>query len=82
MKKLTGPITGLHFLRNNSFVTDTTDGLIHFSPLTMQVKLPQVEELQNPNLFSLTMPSRYHQGQQKQSQLLLTIFQNGTQQVL
>ena len=30
MKKLTGPITGLHFMRNNSVVIDTTHGLIHF----------------------------------------------------
>ena len=31
MKKLTGPIFGLHFMRNNSVVIDTTHGLIHFS---------------------------------------------------
>ena len=30
MKKLTGPINGLHFMRNNSVVIDTTHGLIHF----------------------------------------------------
>ena len=30
MKKLTGPIIGLHFMRNNSVVIDTTHGLIHF----------------------------------------------------
>ena len=38
MKKLTGPIIGLHFRRNNSVVIDTTHGLIHFPHLTMQVK--------------------------------------------
>ena len=38
MKKLTGPIIGLHFMRNNSLVIDTTHGLIHFPHLTMQVK--------------------------------------------
>ena len=38
MKKLTGPIIGLHFMRNNSVVIDTTHGLIHFQHLTMQVK--------------------------------------------
>ena len=38
MKKLTGPIIGLHFMRNNSVVIDTTHGLIHFPHLTMQVK--------------------------------------------
>ena len=38
MKKLTRPINGLHFMRKNSVVIDTTDGLIHFPHLTMQVK--------------------------------------------
>ena len=38
MKKLTGPIIGLHFMRNNSVVIDTTHGLIQFPHLTMQVK--------------------------------------------
>ena len=38
MKKLTGPIYGLRFMRNNSVVIDTTHGLIHFPHLTMQVK--------------------------------------------
>ena len=35
---MTGPIIGLHFLRHNSVVIDTTHGLIHFPHLTMQVK--------------------------------------------
>ena len=38
MKNLTGPIVGLHFMRLNSVVIDTTHGLIHFPHLTMQVK--------------------------------------------
>ena len=38
MKKLIGPIIGLHFMRNNSVVIDTTHGLIHFPHFTMQVK--------------------------------------------
>ena len=38
MKKLTGSKTWLHFMRNNSVVTDTTHGLIDFPHLTMQVK--------------------------------------------
>ena len=41
MKKLTGPIIGLHFMRKNSVVT--TDGLIHFPHLTMQVKTASSE---------------------------------------
>ena len=36
MKKLTGSIKGLNFMRNNSIVIDTTHGLIHFPHLTMQ----------------------------------------------
>ena len=38
MKKLTRPMIGSHFMRNNSVVIDTTHGLIHFPHLTMQVK--------------------------------------------
>ena len=30
MKKLTGPILGLHFMTNNSVVIDTIHGLIYF----------------------------------------------------
>ena len=37
-KNLTGPIIGLHFMRHNSVVIDTTHGLIHFPHLTMEVK--------------------------------------------
>ena len=38
MKNLTGPIIGLHFMRHNSVLIDTTHGLIHFPHLTKQVK--------------------------------------------
>ena len=38
MKNVTGRIIGLHFMRHNSVVIDTTHGLIHFTHLTMQVK--------------------------------------------
>ena len=48
MKKLTGPITGLHFMRNNSVVIDTTHGLIHFPHLTMQVKTASSETTTKP----------------------------------
>ena len=43
MKKLTGPINGLHFMRNKSVVIDTTNGLIQFPHLTMQVKTASSE---------------------------------------
>ena len=39
MKILTGPIKGLHSMRHNSVVIDTTHGLIQFSHLTMQLKI-------------------------------------------
>ena len=38
MKILTQPIIGLHFMKQNSVVIDTTHGLIHIPHLTMQVK--------------------------------------------
>ena len=43
MKKLAGPTIGLHFMRNNSVVIDTTHGLIHFPHLTMRVKTASSE---------------------------------------
>ena len=48
MKKLTGPIIGLHFMRNNSVVIDTTHGLIHIPHLTMQVKTTSSETTTKP----------------------------------
>ena len=48
MKKLTGPIIGFHFMRNNSVVIDTTQGLIHFPHLTMQVKTTSSESTTKP----------------------------------
>ena len=60
MKKLTGPIIGLHFMRNNSVVVDTTHGLIHFPHLTMQVKTASSEKTTKPQPFmtdeALTIP--------------------------
>ena len=48
MKKPTGPINGLHFMRNNSVVIDKTHGLIHFPHLTMQVKTASSETTTKP----------------------------------
>ena len=48
MKKITGPIFGLHFMRNNSVVIETTHGLIHFPHLTMQVKTASSETTTKP----------------------------------
>ena len=48
MKKITGPITGLHFMRNNSVVIDTTHGVIHFPHLTMQARTASSETATKP----------------------------------
>ena len=48
MKNLTGPIVGLHFMRHNSVVIDTTHGLIHFQHLTMQAKKAAIEASAKP----------------------------------
>ena len=48
VKKLTGPIIGLHFMSNNSVVIDTTHGLVYFSHLTMQVKTASSETTTKP----------------------------------
>ena len=47
-KKMTGPIIGLHFMRNNGVVIDTTHGLIHFPHLSMQVKTTSSETTTKP----------------------------------
>ena len=60
MKKLTGPIIGLHFMRNNSVVIDTTHGLTNFPYLTMQVQTASSETTTKPQLVitdeALTIP--------------------------
>ena len=56
MKKLTGPILGLHFMRNNSVVIDTTHGLIHFPPCRCKLKQPQLRQPPNRNQSSRTKP--------------------------
>ena len=48
MKNLTGPIIGLHFMRNNSVVIDTTHGLIYFLHLTMRAKKGAIETTAKP----------------------------------
>ena len=62
MKKLAGPIIGLHFMRNDSVVIDTTHGLTHFPHLTIQVKTDSSETTAEPQSFitddTLTMSPR------------------------
>ena len=60
MKNLTGPIIGLHFMKHNSVVIDTTHGLIHFPHLTMQVKCASSQASAKPQPVlihdSITIP--------------------------
>ena len=60
MNNLTGPIIGLHFMRHNSVVVDTTHGLIHFPHLTMQVKSASNQASAKPQTVlihdSITIP--------------------------
>ena len=60
MKTLTGLIIGLHFMKHNSVVNDTTHGLIHFPHLTMQVKSALSQASGKPQLVliydSITIP--------------------------
>ena len=60
MKNLTGPIIGLHFMKHNSVVIDTTHGLIHFPHLTMQVKSASSQKSAKPQPVlihdSITIP--------------------------
>ena len=51
MKNLTGLNIGLHFMRHNSVVIDTTHGLIHFPHLTMQVKSALSQTSAKPQAF-------------------------------
>ena len=80
MKNLTGPIIGLHFMKHNSVVIDTTHGLIHFPHLTMQVKSASSQASAKPQLVlihdSITIP----QMTTKRLQDLLTTHRNGIQQ--
>ena len=48
MKKITGPKIGLHSMRKNSLVIDTTHGLIQFPHLTMRVKTASSETTTKP----------------------------------
>ena len=60
MKNLTGPNIGLHFMRHNSVVIDTTHGLSHFPHLTMQVKSALSQRSAKPQFVlihdSITIP--------------------------
>ena len=61
MKQLTGPIIGLHLLRNKSSVNVTIHGVIHFPHLTMPVKTASSETTTKPQPVitdnALTIPT-------------------------
>ena len=80
MKKLTGPIIGLHFMRNNSVFIDTTHGLIHFPHLTMQIETSSSETTTKPQPViadeDLTIPPTTT----RTITALLTIRRNGIEQ--
>ena len=48
MNNLTGPIIGLHFMRHNSVVIDTTHGLTQSSNLTMRAKNAAIKTSAKP----------------------------------
>ena len=60
MKNLTGPIIGLHFMRHNCVVVDTTHDLNHFPLFTMQVKSALIQTSAKPQAVlihdNITMP--------------------------
>ena len=62
MENLTGPIIGLHFMRHNSVVIDTTHGLIHFPLLKMRVKSALNQTCTKPQAVlihdSITIPQK------------------------
>ena len=82
MKNLTGPIMGLHFMRHNTVVIDTTNGLIHFPHLTMQVKSSLSQTSAKLQVVLIHVNITIPQMTTKQLQLLLTTNQNGIQQGL
>ena len=50
MKNLTVSIIGLHFMRENSVIIDTTHSLIYFQHLTMEAKYAAIETSSRPQL--------------------------------
>ena len=48
MKKFTGPIMGMHFMRDNNVIIDATRGLIHFPHPRRQVKNAAIQTSAKP----------------------------------
>ena len=81
MAKLTGPMFGLHFMRNNCGFIDTTHGLTHFPHLKMHVKNASKEITTKPQPVitgdALTIPPTT-----TKTSTAFVDHQNGTQQGL
>ena len=62
MKNLTRPMIGLHFMRHNSVVIDTTHSLIHFPHLAKQIKSALTQTSAKPQVVfihdSITIPQQ------------------------
>ena len=78
----TRPFIVLNFMSHDSVVTDKTHGLNIFLTWQCRSRVRRVKQVENTSVSSLTIPWQYHSRQQKQSQPLLIIHQNGTQEVL
>ena len=52
--KITGPILGLSFLKNNSAILDASQGLLHFPHLTYAINATTVEQTPKPHKVTLT----------------------------
>ena len=81
LKNLTVPNMGLHFMRHNSVVIDTTNGLNHLQPLTRQVKRASSGTSAEPQVVlihdNITVPPMT----KKQSRHLWITYRNGKQEV-
>ena len=58
VKKLTDPILGLYFMRNNSVVIDTTHGFILFPHLTMQINTTSEMSAKTPSCPNRRLPDK------------------------
>ena len=52
--KITGPILGLSFLKNNSAILDASQGLLHFPHLTYAINATTVEQTPKPHKVTIT----------------------------
>ena len=82
MKNLMVPLSGLHFMRRNSVVIETTHGFIPFHNQTMRVKSTARKTSAKPQLFSSDDNLIILPFTTKLSTLVLITHQNGKQRIL